>query len=299
MVFSDAIRRVMHTLYEKERFSSGGTKRRYVHYTSPEAFVSIFGSYIENQGVDPRVIESCVMRATHLRYMNDAEEYKSGLLTWNKLKKFANTTKPDDYDEVYSISFCSNQNLLSQWKWYGKNSGIAIEFDMDNIYFRYWEPRVYQENITLIKALYLDVLTRPLSAKYDEQEKEIFFREIEDAFQEMSLGLDTTEIQRKLFVPFCKHSGFSEEQESRLIFYPIADKCIKPPQIHYYPSRKMIKPSMNITFEAKDKKKNIIKGLTVGPGHNQEMIYQMLRLIFQNNQEIYEKIEKSEIPFRG
>ena len=114
------------------------------------------------------------------------------------------------------------------------------------------------------------------------------------------------------FIPFCKNSGFACEEENRQIFYMPTDYMdygIKKFNLKYNVSSDIIKPALDVNFWAKDPNENIVAGFVVGPGNNQEQIYNALIHMFDRAPFKYETkpkhecsngvvIEKSAIPFR-
>ena len=279
----------------------------YCHYASPAAFVSIFDSYIRKHELKP--ITECTMRASHIRFLNDSKEYFDGLKWLQRLHK-GETFRPDSLsDDIYSISFCGNEDLLSQWKWYGKDSGIAISFDMSNIQYKYYDVETRLPDV--------DTHTKPLPVKYSDDAKRAYYEEIDSQCCELQLNQKSMPVRSNLFVPFCKDEGFVEEKESRLIFYNVDGKSvgIKPFDIQYIPSGNTLKPTLHVTFRAIDESKGIIKRLTVGPGQDQELVYHALIHIMggalpssesskseKNNGKLVlngVEIRKSRIPFRG
>lgn len=279
----------------------------YCHYASPAAFVSIFDSYIRKHEHKP--ITECTMRASHIRFLNDSKEYFDGL-KW--LQRLLNEEKisPDSLsDDIYSISFCGNEDLLSQWKWYGKNCGIAITFDMSNIKYKYYDVEAGLPDA--------DTHTKPLPVKYSDGEKRAYFEEIDSQCRELHLNQKSMSFRSNLFIPFCKDEGFVEEKESRLIFYNVdgTSSGIKPFDIRYIPSGNALKPTLDVNFCAIDGSRGIIKRLTVGPGQDQDLIYHSLihimggalpssessKLEKTNSALVLNGVEirKSRIPFRG
>lgn len=273
----------------------------YCHYTTPGAFSSIFEDHIKEARCGP--ITKCVMRACHIRFMNDSHEYLDGC-QW--FKRQCKTTRTDEInDNMYSISFCGDEDLLSQWKWYGKNSGIAITFDMSNIKFKYYD----------VKCAELpdeDSNTRPLPVNYTTQEKKEYFEKINQFCQKAQLNQSSTLFRGNLFIPFCKDKGFKEEKESRLVFYTAdADTMeqagIAPFKIRYIVSGNIIKPMLDVEFRAKNPDRGIVKKITVGPGQDQELVYQALVHILCKKissgrgiiKEHGTTIQKSSIPFRS
>lgn len=275
----------------------------YCHYTTPAAFSSIFKDYINDVRRGP--IAKCVMRASHIRFMNDSREYLDGC-RW--FKKHSGSFPKDEFnDDMYSISFCGDEDLLSQWKWYGKSSGIAVTFDMSNIKFKYYD----------VKCKLLpdeDSNTRPLPVNYTSEEKQGYFEKINQYCEKMHLNQSSALFRGSLFIPFCKDESFKEEKESRLVFYTAdADTMeqagIEPFKINYTLSGNIIKPTLDVEFRAKDPSRGIVKKMTVGPGQDQELVYQALVHILceklpDSKQRSKTKahditIQKSKTPFRG
>ena len=109
-----------------------------------------------------KILQNGNMFATNLNYMNDAQEYVNGLKEIRTLcldEDFVRSVYPTNTDGIidrliqalnnemtekklieymetntsYSISFCKDRDLLSQWTTYARESGVSIEmtFDMD------------------------------------------------------------------------------------------------------------------------------------------------------------------------
>ena len=311
-----ALRRGIHFFSEELKHQSPGMS--YCHYTSPHSFISIFEKHIQIVGqrqykdAAHPPIQQCIMRASHLRFLNDSQEYLNGLDWLNRKmqEECVQGFKDECRDNMYSISFCGNDDLLSQWKWYGKDSGIAISFDMSNIQYKYYD---YYDNIQVSMLPSTDTHTMPLPVKYTDDEKLTYYNQIKNWNKTDQIRQSLSPLLAGLFIPFCKHEGFQEEKESRLIFYTAdmdsTQKAgLKPFQIHYYTSGATIKPSLDVIFQAKDPNKSIVNCLTVGPGQNQELIYKALVHMLSGELPRSEKedvcidgimVKKSRIPFRG
>lgn len=286
-------------LYIREKISSG-LKQKYYHYTTPEAVLGIFKDYIDN-GCDGNIV-SCSLRASHLRFLNDAQEYNDGI-QWiqDRLGKKIDGS----YDQVFSISFCGEGDLLSQWKWYGKHSGIAIEFDADKINYKYWSCKDSALPDT-------DIQTKPLLIKYTDDEKLKYYTDILDYNSENKLNRNSDNIISNLLVPFCKDKGFAEEKESRLVFYTFDSiEHGLDFKVKYFVSNGIIKPTLTVEFLSSNGIDNIVKSFIVGPGQNQNLVFNALVHIFDRSNFDFNdsKVEhhcknginilKSSIPFRG
>lgn len=326
----DAMRHGLQTVYTTYRKTLAPEDEMYCHYTSPGAFISIFDEHIKLVGQrqyrdgEQYPILTCTMRASHLRFLNDSNEYVDGFrwierhrkngiedaykdFKW--IEKNRKIRLEDTYkNNVYSISFCGNNDLLSQWKWYGKNSGIAISFAMDNIQYKYYEL-LDKENSVL--PIYDDKIG-PIPVKYSEDEKKQYHRQLYMWNETNSEHIQEVSLLAGLFMPFCKDEGFQEEKETRLIFHTAdadssrrAGVCFP---VHYYVSENIVKPTLQVVFQAKDRSKSIVNSLIIGPGQNQELIYRAVVHMLSGELPSTDTdsieiggtvVRKSKIPFRG
>lgn len=281
--------------------------KRFCHYTTSEAVLSIFQEYLRNANGSNVSVGQCKMRASHIRFLNDEQEYQEGL-NWLK-GEGVNVCDTDE--NIYSISFCGDPDLLSQWKWYGRNSGIAIVFNIENIKYGYFKIKKSMNNELPTE----DIKTKPLSVCYTDEERKRFYQKIKDLYtRDRRIDVEKSkELLSGLVVPFCKNSSFSEEKESRLVFYTPEDigACgIAGFDIQYYSVSRSIRPVLNVEFLQKDKDENIISELIVGPGQDQAITFNALVHMFDNGYchmgtehshtcRNGVKIKKSKIPFRG
>lgn len=173
------------------------------------------------------------------------------------------------FPELYSISFTNQKDLLSQWKMYAKESGVAIEFDFSE----------RGKRLTFLQGTLEDgkdgknfptPCTFPRSVNY----------QVKSDTMQLKDALDV----QKIFsgVPYYKDTGFHQESESRLIFYPFKKMeggkiiCSK---LGYRTSNHLLVPYLVIYCAQTDDLKNLgwpIVSLTVGPGHNQDAVFEGL-----------------------
>lgn len=292
-------------LYELGRLEkSNQAKLKYYHYTSINGVLGIFKDFIEAQeqtgikGIENNFPTTCKFYASNIRFLNDAEEYKEG----EEFLKKKGIENIKIHENIYSISFCKTLDLLSQWKWYGKDSGIAIEFDLDNIDYIWYYQICDGEKVELT-----DNRLKPIAVKYTLNEKEHFYQDIVDELNwgndDEKLSNEKLEKLKKVFIPFCKNIGFAEEGESRLIFqtynriqnsdeennfdnglakllYMIGGRPNNIFDINYVVAANGVaKPTLTVKFKHKSDL-SIIKSLTVGPGQNQQLIFNALIHIF-------------------
>ena len=127
------------------------------------------------------------------------------------------------------LSFCDKGNLLSQWKYYGKECGVAIEYNLNKCCYK-----GYEFHDTPNQYFYLfDVLY----GEEPQTSKQSVFKKL---ISEIDLFTDTDKndtadriIQAVCIMSlFMKQQAFWEEAESRLLFVIAKpsnrDNIIKP-----------------------------------------------------------------------
>lgn len=196
------------------------------HYTSGYALI--------------RILEENRMRATNIRYLNDASEFKYGQGLVSEALAIASNRWPDLKSllqsvpkyiaefrktfEFYVICFCSEADLLSQWRVYGANGGgFSICFDWSGL----------ESNRNKFKKLQL----RSCRVEYEKpRQMEILERLIQAWCQsiqtagtsdENANGAATDVLADDLLMFLCsfKHKAFSEENEWRLVYSPKQDEA--------------------------------------------------------------------------
>lgn len=249
-----------------------------------------------------------VLFASHFLFLNDSKEFKEGLsLLTSKLNDMSKKTNlntqitqacqkyekefskdPEILSTVYPnhfiISFCKDGNSLGQWKYYGKDCGIAIEYDLKNLNYNgffTWDRK--------------QLGTHPIfDVLYEDNEKKKAIQGILDGMYKI---VDEYEYQAENIimracaaVSFMKSGYFNQEKEARLLFAPIYDDCKalseknNPMQlIHYRESGGKIKPYLKISVQNKDVAAVPIKSITIGPGHNQMQIFNAIVMLVQSN----------------
>lgn len=272
-----------------ENFKAGDS---FYHYTSLENCIKM----LEHEDM------AFEIWASHLSYLNDKEEHKNGLqligqkvkdLLLNRGDELSDWTEQylDSFlsqfcNEIYVICFCSERNLLSQWKYYGNNSGIAIEYNLWGCEF----SGFFSEKSLLGRYLRKHVQ----KVIYDDMEKQ---KIVDDFITERiykvydNASLSKIDRRRKIkdeldklygLAPLFKHNSFSEEHESRLLFMPVYNSDIESVKkvVHYRVSNGKIIPYMKIKIRGREElgeRLPVIKSLTVGPGRNQDLIFDALK----------------------
>ena len=262
------------------------------HYTTLSALNAIIKDSLEKVNhFKVNYFNTATFWASNIRYLNDEQEFRDGIL---KLSEYEEKDIVDTcMDNVYLISFCGDGDLLSQWKYYGKESGIAVKFNLNYVRYKYWkeiEQKLESHDDPLITIAGVepkrkdDEQTRPIKVKYKDEEKVKYYGKLKD----MSEISGVPSLISNLFVPFCKHSGFSEENESRLVFYAhqfgvykIGNR-VTVPDIVYNLGKSTVKPALQVHMEVDDTR-NLIDQIVVGPGYNQNLVFNALIHMFDRS----------------
>lgn len=277
----------------------------YYHYTSLNNAISILKKLPEKDKLAINKNSYISLFASHFMFLNDSAELLDGLdrvvealstkcssddfdnqdakrakKVLREYIKMFKTIKPENTNNApnhFILCFCRDGNLLSQWEYYGKECGIAIEFDLDNC--EYDGMTEFDE-----KKPNYPMLVVPRKILYDEQEKckaidTLRLHSINDTEKAIILAMRSIAV-----ASYMKHNAFVAEKEVRLLFSPI----IFPNEqyadafkiVDYRESNGTIKPYIKIKIKHKEPGKTPIKSVTVGPGHNQQLVFNaMIKLI--------------------
>lgn len=319
----------------------------FFHYTSLSNALNILNLQAEDNKLANNKNNYISLFASHFLFLNDSAELFDGLKSiidilkekYLSIKDSADNAEDiktilGDYINRYQnikpnqiinapnhfiICFCLEGNLLSQWEYYGKECGIAIEFDLNKCLYDGLTSFIAGKpnepiNIAPRKIIYTDKGKDNILNKLRNYE-------ITNVYQAISLAIQSIAI-----ASYMKHPCFYAEKEVRLLFSPLyftGHELITDAfkLIDYREANGVIKPYMKIHIKHKSKNKSPIKSITVGPGHNQKLVYNaIIKLIqskFESNNkmipssyfltdkflEITEigdiKVRRSTIPFRG
>lgn len=211
--------------------------------------------------------------------------------------------------EVFSVSFCAQGDLLNQWSMYAKESGVAIEFNFKNFVMcdsgLKNESDYGKEDWQQIKYYRYN---RPHKVSYDAKnmQKTIEYQ-INEVIRELSnpafvdryptVKPTSYLIQEiaKLYslAPFFKVDNFKGEEETRLAFMRL-NKVITfkdgkygefQTELFHREANHVLKPYIKIGWEPKSAEfQNTypIKRIIVGPGSNQEAVFQGIIHFLEN-----------------
>lgn len=280
--------------------------------------------------------------ASHFLYLNDEEELFQGLERVTKqIKNVLDRSKKSSpsgkalrqYYNMFSklsannranapnhfiLCFCSDGNNLGQWEYYGKDSGIAIEFDLENCEA---EGFLANEKSCQIRPYSL----YPHNILYKEAEKNQALNKLAQISIETREDVDVFALMSLALASHMKHESFAAEKEIRLLFAPLYKKFVLPSNaldlINYREDSGRIKPYLEIHIKHKNLAKQPIKSITIGPGQNQVLVFDAMKKLIQmryfHNTNIIEdarnyprrwyeavkigdiEVRRSTIPFRG
>lgn len=297
--------------------------------------------------------QTYTMWASHLSFLNDREEFENGeklifevlnnfisnsllveQIENNNLFKqivgdFLDAAQGADKDicingevifdrNIYILCFCLEKNSLNQWKYYGKESGVALEFDLRKC--EYSGVDCNYKDVSVFPKVYRVI--------YDDRMKRIILHEYVEKIYNAFLG-GSEDRQRNLLhslanmyelCPLFKHKDFHDEKECRLIFRPLYSYSENQNDVRnlvkYRKRAGILLPYMEIKMHAKrdcEYPEPLIKNIIIGPGENQDLLFRSMRhfalytgvfddYVKENvsiQKIVDEHIIKSETPFRG
>lgn len=282
------------------------------HYTDSSGFIGIISEHS--------------LRATHISYMNDWQEYlyaieivkgvaeerhaQSDLQSYfleNLISALDAKLKPiDDYPPIFVSCFSKAENDLSQWRAYaGEEGGYAIEFDANKLGINAWS-----NNVFLIPVIYNRENQKHFCDKLLNASLDLF----ENHVNQFSTPQDLDEYAQKWYLtwrtcvsilgPAFKHEGFRKEEEWRLIC-----RVMDYGAINFLARKSIIVPFINlalknnITLEqqdiaSKEADQLPIASVWVGPGRYQDLAFMSAYGHLINNGYVGINIKSSELSVR-
>lgn len=262
------------------------------------------------------ILTSATFRATNLLYLNDAEEYIVGIDYIKKqLGKEAQTNNVDlsvvnqlfesalnieDFKReagVYTISFSNNEDLLSQWITYAKESGVSIILDEELLlkeddcpfYFvnkgineegQRYEP--FFKTSSVLKVLKYIKTDGTVNVNDFNKKLAELYKDPEGTKNNLKQVVMATQMQAS----YLKNDSFKEEHEIRASFYPCEQyysrsRLKNESKIKYQITPKsVIRPYMEIQFSISEKENKEckkpclpLKIITIGPSGTQQTIF--------------------------
>ncbi len=267
------------------------------------------------------ILDSKTIHATHIAFMNDADEYKHAIdllvivlsqaealnLTEPQrrvvgaMKENLQKTRAPNYYPVFVACFSVLDDDLSQWRSYGgRNAGFSVGLGVNHMAHITDHLRESSECMSYVAA-----------AIYDEAEKVEIVKEVvqfilkryaaDEAKQQGDLNdyaqrwvIDFFSLAA-LLAPLLKHRKFEAEQEWRIVLTPV-----KSASVSFKPKQGLISPYVKIaldgpTYEGFD---HPVRRVMIGPTRyaklNHGAVFSMLSLRGYDGV----KVDASKIPYR-
>jgi hypothetical protein len=241
------------------------------------------------------IIKDRALWASDCRFLNDGTElsYANDIFI-NELKK--RNINPFEYPpqdggriipslaltslSMFIVCFCTDGDLLSQWRGYGSDQGYSLGFSVNKL-----------------RKLDIDSVV-PVS--YGLINPAIYFKnELDDASRFTAHpGIQAYETSR-FFLPriaSIKHPGFREEKEWRILkqyhAYEFSEEN-NPKHINFRPSKMGPIPYLPIPFM-----ESCLREIVIGPGPNTEMRVKSIGLMLRHYDFLKARIRITKIPFR-
>ncbi|EFB5170312.1 DUF2971 domain-containing protein [Escherichia coli] len=276
---------------------------RLYHYTTSAGFLGIFHKIPDG---------SPELWASEIRYMNDNLEFFHGI---SIIQKQADKLLQNESDRIkidiltgiinrihtlsgpiFITSFCEEDDLLSQWRGYGGETGYSIGWD-----FQQLKSASYTGNWMLARCIYDQEKQNEAAMSYlryhitDWVDYRIKDNPGLEALSEFYFGF----VLRR-FIPLLKHQSFSEEKEWRLISpWPVESEglsldafldeknfasaerlAMQSQHIFYRPGRSGIIPYVN--FKVQNEHAIYPVSIRIGPNNFMEMSVQAMRLLLSS-----------------
>lgn len=215
-----------------------------------------------------------IFKAQH--YLNDYPVYNSSVFRGN-------------YSEIFTISFTEEEDLISQWERYAKESGVVLELDFSTLHDE--QICLYQETVNKTK-IPVGILPQRVAYK-DEEIKKLSNKSMETMwgkFAEKPFSDDRLRPYFHMFVryiaSYIKNAAYEQEKEIRISCYPLINEATKVEEIDsseiiYTIQEGVMIPHIPIYCGMKREDGISVCGLPirsirVGPGYNQDSVFRGL-----------------------
>jgi hypothetical protein len=294
---------------------------------SPSADPTHLAHYTTADGLRG-IIQSGTLWASGAYYLNDSSEIDYGCRLFTEIlgkaiaeegrdpvskRIFEDAKKafePGGFMEsvvnrTYIACFCENENLLSQWRAYGRKGGYSLIFPHealrssltvhDDFYYVELQRVIYNRDVQvrLLELVIADVMTTlaeksivELWKGFNAEQKKLFFISFNTLFHTIAVN----DIVR------LKHPAFEEEREWRLIVRPKSPNLShqEVQQLQFRTGRGTIIPYLEL--RPKEGTLLPVASLRYGPTLEQKQAVNSLRLLFQRKGYSVVRFDGSEIP---
>lgn len=244
------------------------------HYTDAAGFASI--------------VQSGVLRATHIGYMNDASEYLKAvgalyneirqridrkvisaetIPLFEELRQRLEATQPENFPPIFVACFSYLANSLNQWRSYARgDGGFSIGFNSASIERLIEIPNLY---CSLVPVIYDEETLRELVAAFvdwivDIYPKHFSQRGLLSQQEHMEIWLNAVAGVSSGLAALFKDEAFFEEREYRLVCFSGI------PSVKFNPKINMLSAYVELDLSSKINGKNLmpITQVWAGPGRH-------------------------------
>lgn len=232
-----------------------------------------------------KVLSGAKLFATNLGYMNDSHEYIHGLRTVKKVLEDKGIPENENFSfsnineyvygekelTYFSISFCKDGDLLSQWTTYARESGVSIEMSFVEGQELAFEIESYDKDGIKIFAQPKEIVY--VEGKWErlESKKESVLKLLDSEGKDTNEGRDYFISAGSKASAYIKQADFVQEREFRIVFDVAVMKNV--PKIEYRVDKHVIKPYLSV----KCMDGWPVTAITVGPGFNQGIVFQSVK----------------------
>lgn len=212
-----------------------------------------------------------IFKAQH--YLNDYPVYSSSVFRGN-------------YSEIFTISFTEEEDLISQWERYAKESGVVLEMDFTP--FRKEQICLYQETVNKSK-IPIGIIPQRVAYK-DEEIKMLSDRSMRTLLEKFTKKIFSEDrlipyfhMLIRYIASYIKNAAYEQEKEIRISCYPLineatSEKEIDSSDIVYTIQEGVMIPHIPIYCgEKRDDGISVcgfpIRSIRVGPGYNQDSVF--------------------------
>lgn len=282
------------------------------------------GYYYTNIDTLDKILKSGALYSTNYRYLNDPSEWQYG---YNCMKEKCQSIaeqyekNPDEtkfseymlkniltsqhflndypihnsnvfrgnYSEIFTISFTEEEDLISQWERYAKESGVVLELDFNLI----CKKKVYLYQKT-VKGNIIPIEIEPQKVAYEEQTikniSKISMKTMYDYFVGSGWSEEKMAPFFHMFIryvaSYIKNAAYEQEKEIRISCYPLVNEAtgaedIDSSEMIYTIRDGVMTPHIPLYCGMKQGTELTccgypIRSIRVGPGYNQNSVYQGL-----------------------
>ena len=241
-------------------------------------------NYYTSTDTANKILTGGVIWATNIKYMNDSEEFLNGLneiekydgtkVNKDKLTDCVNALRKLPNVKQYTISLCGRSDALSQWSMYAKESGVCLEMNIDEyndkIGYKIEDNDDIQEfplefNHVIYCTASSGVMTKNKLNKAQSKIKELI-----DLICNNDQGTNVMQDAVTKCAALIKRQEFFQEDEFRAIFnLNSADKkCIG-----FRIDKGVLKSYVRVKCKVNGKTGWPVKSIMIGPGFNQDVVF--------------------------